>query len=155
MLNLTVGKFMNSLSHEVDLPTVAAGSSLQEVVRVMVKNHRRHIIYVVDSDNKLKGMISLDDLKDIIFRYYLNGKLEDAMVVTEYIEELFLSEKAEDVMSKDIVFCRKNEPLHDVIARMVQHDIKYLPLIDMEGRVVSELDILDVLELWLKEEEEI
>lgn len=63
--------------------------------------------------------------------------------------------KIKNVMNINLIFCRKYERLHDVIARMIEHDIKYLPLVDKEGRVISDLDILDLLELWLKKEEEI
>ncbi|HDH99010.1 MAG TPA: CBS domain-containing protein [Deltaproteobacteria bacterium] len=155
MLNLTISEFLGSLSHQIDLPIVAAGGSLKKVVRAMVKGHRRSIVYVVDSSGKLKGTISLSDLKDIIFRYYLDVRVKDSLVVTEHIEELFSSENAEDVMHDCPVFCHKHEKLHDVIVRMIEHDITHIPLIDTEGRVISDLDILDLLELWLKKGEEI
>ncbi|MCK4603720.1 MAG: CBS domain-containing protein [Deltaproteobacteria bacterium] len=155
MLNLTISEFLGSLSHQVDLPIVAAGGSLKKVVRAMVKGHRRSIVYVVDSSGKLKGTISLSDLKDIIFRYYLDARVKDSLVVTEHIEELFSSENAEDVMDDCPISCHKHEKLHDVIVRMIEHDITHIPLIDTEGRVISDLDILDLLELWLKKGEEI
>lgn len=53
------------------------------------------------------------------------------------------------------VSCRKHERSHDLIARMIEHNITHIPLIDREGRVIADLDILDLLELWLKKGEEI
>ncbi len=155
MLNLTISEFLDSLSHQVDLPIVTTGSSLKEVVRAMVEGHRRSIVYVVDSNGKFKGTISLGDLKDVVFRYYLDARVKDSLVVTEHIEELFSSENAEDVMDDYPVSCRKHERLHDVITRMIEHNITHIPLIDRESRVISDLDILDLLELWLKKGEEI
>jgi len=38
---------------------------------------------------------------------------------------------------------------------MIEHNITHIPLIDREGRVIADLDILDLLELWLKKGEEI
>jgi CBS domain-containing protein len=153
MLNLTVGEFLDSLSHQVDLPIVAT-RSLKEV-RARVKGRWRSIVYVVDSKGKLKGTISLSDLKDIIFCYYLDVRVKDSLVVSEHIEELFSSENAEDVIDNYPVSCHKHEKLHDVIARITEHNITHIPLIDREGRVISDMDILDLLELWLKKGEEI
>lgn len=150
MEKLTVRGFLEVLSHQLELPVVAAGSSLKEVVSAMVKGHRRRMVYVVDSEGKLKGAISLDDLKDVIFRYYLKGRVNLALVVTEHIAELFASEKAEEVMDAAPPVCVENEKLEDVLGRMIESNIKDLPVIDPEGRVIADLDILDLLEYWLK-----
>ena len=85
MERLTVRDFLDSLSHRVEPAVVATTSSLQQVVRAMLRAHRRRTVYVVDSGGKLKGAISLDDLKDVIFRHYLNGRIWDALVVTEHV----------------------------------------------------------------------
>jgi CBS domain-containing protein len=139
----------------MELPLVATTSSIKEVVHAMVQGSRRRLVYVVDSGGKLKGAISLDDLKDVIFRYYLDGKIRDALVVTEHIAELFSSETAEDVMDADLIVCRDHERLQDVITRMIERDVKDMAVIDQEGRVIADLDILDLLQLWLKTGEEI
>jgi CBS domain-containing protein len=151
--NLTVRGFLDSLSRRVELPVVAAGSSLKEVVCAMVKGHRRRIVYVVDSEGKLKGAISLDDLKDVIFRFYLKGRVNNALVVSEHIAELFASEKAEDVMDTAPPVCGEHEKLETVLGIMIERNVKDMPVIDQNGRVIADLDILDLLELWLKKGE--
>ena len=155
MQRLTVKDFLDSLSERMELPLVATTSSIKEVVHAMVQGSRRRLVYVVDSGGKLKGAISLDDLKDVIFRYYLDGKIRDALVVTEHIAELFSSETAEDVMDADLIVCRDHERLQDVITRMIERDVKDMAVIDQEGRVIADLDILDLLQLWLKAGEEV
>jgi len=126
---------------------------LKDVVRAMVKGHRRRMVYVVDGEGKLIGAISLDVLKDVIFRFYLSDRVSDIMVVSEHITELFTSEKAEDVMDPDISSCQEQETLHEVLARMIERNIRDLPVLDQQGRVIADLDILDLLELWLKKRE--
>jgi len=152
---LTVKDFIDSLSERMELPLVATTSSIKEVVRAMVQGYRRRLVYVVDSGGKLKGAISLDDLKDVICRYYLDGRIRDALVVTEHIAELFSSETAEDVMDANLIVCRDHERLQDVITRMIERDVKDMAVIDQEGRVIADLDILDLLQLWLKAGEEV
>ena len=150
MLPVTVRDFVDSLSHRPELPIVASGTSLKEVVCAMVKGRRRRIVYVVDSKDRLIGSITLNDLKDVVFRYYLNGRVPDVLVFTEHIERLFASERAEDLMARNLPVCHEFEGLRDVIARMIQQDVQDIPVLDKEGRVVADLDILDLLELWVK-----
>lgn len=150
MEKLTVRQFLDSLPCRLEVPVIGPESSLREVVGVMVKGHRRRIVYVVDADGKLKGAITLGELKDVIFHYYLNARVRDAIVVTEHITELFASEKADDVMEVDLVVCHEHETLHDVIVKMSERNIKAVPVLDREDRVIADLDILDLLELWLK-----
>ena len=150
MLSLTVRGFVDSLSPRPELPIVARGTSLKEVVRAMVKGHRRRIVYVVDSKGQLMGSITLNDLKDVVFRYYLNGRVPDVLVFTEHIERLFDSERAEDLMARNLPVCHEYEGLREVIARMIQQDVQDIPVLDKESRVVADLDILDLLELWVR-----
>ncbi len=149
MRPLTVQEFLNALPHRVELATVVRGSPLKEVAKTMVKGHRRRVVYVVDAQGRLQGAISLDDLKDTIFRYYLEAQVGDALVVTEHILEVFASEKAEDLMTTGLSVCREEEELPAVIARMIEANLKDLPVVDQEGRLIGDLDILCLLELWL------
>ncbi len=155
MLRLTVKIFLESLTHKPELPIVYRGATLKEVVGAMVKGYRRRIVYIVDPGDKIMGSITLSDLKDIAFRYYLDGRLSDLMVITEHIEGLFTSERAVDLMDINFPVCHEKERLGDVIARMIQKDLQDMPVLDKEDRVVGNLDMLDLLELWVKRGEEL
>jgi CBS domain-containing protein len=150
MEKLTVSDLLTSLTHCVELPIVSETGSLKEVVRAMVKGHRRRIVYVVDNDNRFKGAITLEELKNVIFHYYLNSSIRDVLVVTEHIDELFAAEKAGDFMNPDLIVCREHDTLHDVIVRMNEWDVLDIPVLDREERVIADLDALCLLELWLK-----
>jgi CBS domain-containing protein len=152
---LTVREYLNSLPHRVELPVVGADKSLEEVVRAMVKGHRRRVVYVVDSQNRFLGAILLGDLKNVVFRYFLKRQVSDALVVSEHITELFTSEKAEDIMDTDTVICYEDESLHCVIGRMMEADLTDIPVLDHDRRVIADLDILDLLALWLQKGEEV
>ncbi len=155
MEKLTVRDLLDTLSHCVELPIVATENPLKEVVQVMVKGHRRRIVYVVDAYNKFKGAITLEDLKNVIFHYYLDSRVRDVLVVTQHIEELFTSEKAFDIMNPDYIACFEDETLHDIIVRMNQWNVLDIPVLNREGRVIADLDILCLLELWLKKGDEV
>ena len=154
MKRSTVKDFLDSLPRRVELPVVKTESSLREVLHTMVKRHRGRVVYVTDSDGKVKGSISLDNLKDVIFRYYLKTRVSDALVITEHIVNLFASEKAEDVMDAGLIICHEDEWLCDVVTRMIERNVKDMPVVDQEGRIIADLDILDLLKLWLEKGEE-
>ena len=153
MSPFTVQEFLQALPHRVDLATVSKGAPLREVVRTMVAGHRRRIVYVVEADGALQGAIFLDSLKDTIFRYYLEAQVGDTLVVTEHLLEMFASETAEDVMETGLITCQEDERLQEVISRMIAGNLKDLPVLNREGRLIGDLDILCLLELWLLKEE--
>jgi CBS domain-containing protein len=149
MGNFTVREFLNALPHRINLSTVRRSTPLKEVVRTMVAGHRRRVVYVVDAAGILQGAIFLDSLKDTIFRHYLESKVGDALVVTERLMEIFASEKAEDVMETGLPTCQEHESLQEVISRLIEGNLKDLPVLDRDGRLIADLDILCLLELWL------
>ena len=149
MKKLTVSDLLASLTQCVELPVIGPESSLKEVVGAMIKGYRHRIVYVVDDNRKFLGAITLTDLKNVIFHYYLNSTVRDALVVTEHIEELFTSEKARDFMNPDQIVCHEDNSLHDIIMRMEEWNVMDIPVLDREGRVIADLDILCLLELWL------
>lgn len=153
MSPLSVQEFLQALPHRVDLATVSRDTPLREVVRSMVAGHRRRIVYVVEADGTLLGAIFLDSLMDTIFRYYLEAQVADTVVVTEHLLEIFASETAEDVMESGLVTCREDERLQEVISRMIAGNLKDLPVLDRDGRLLGDVDILCLLELWLLKEE--
>ena len=149
MSPFTVREFLEALPHRVDFATVSRVSPLKEVVQTMVAGHRRRVVYVVDEVGALLGAISLDDLKDSIFRFYHETQVGDALVVTDRLLEIFAAETAEDVMETGLVVCREHESLQEVISRMIEGNLKDLPVLDRDGRLIADLDILCLLELWL------
>lgn len=149
MSPLTVQEFLTALPHRIDLATVTSGTPLKEVVRTMVAGHRRRVVYVVEADGTLRGAISLDNLKDTIFRHYQEARVGGALRVTERLLEVFAAEKAEDVMFTGLPFCQLHESLQEVISRMIEWNIKDLPVLDRDGRLIGDLDILCLLEVWL------
>lgn len=155
MSPFTVREFLHALPHRVDLATVFRDTPLREVVRTMVAGHRRRIVYVVETNGTLQGAIFLTSLKDTIFRYYLESQVGDTLVVTERLLEIFAAETAEDVMESGLVTCREDERFQEVISRMIEGNLKDLPVLDSDGRLIGDLDILCLLELWLLKEEKL
>ncbi len=152
MKKITVQAFLQGLRHGLDVPTITIGSNLEAVVRAMIKGHKRRIVYVVDEDGRLRGAITLIRLQKVIFRPHLKRILTDSSIISENISEIFGAERAEDFMDTDIPVCTLEEDLGSVISRMMDYDASDIPVVDGHECIVSDLDILDILEFWLKTE---
>lgn len=82
----------------------------------------------VGENDKLVGMVTD---RDIICRGLGNGKTPEKLT-------------AKDVMTKGITFCRENEEVDDAIRIMESKQIRRLPVIDKDKRMVGMLSIGDI-----------
>jgi len=82
----------------------------------------------VGENDKLVGMVTD---RDIICRGLGNGKNPEKLT-------------AKDVMTKGITYCRENEEVDDVIRIIESKQIRRLPVIDKDKRMVGMLSIGDI-----------
>lgn len=82
----------------------------------------------VGEDDKLVGMITD---RDIVIRAFVDGS--DPLQLT-----------ARDVMSQPIIFCTANEDLDDAVRIMERKQVRRLPVIDHNRRMVGILSLGDV-----------
>lgn len=53
-----------------------------------------------------------------------------------------------DAMGHEATCCRAEDELSDALRRMAQHQVRRLPVVDDDGRVVGLLSLADVLQAW-------
>lgn len=94
---LTLLKLHNVV--EKDLSTVNPRTTLGELVRLIARS-KRNIFPVVDDDGFLKGIILLDDVREIMFERELYDKKLAADFMTQPPEMISHDEKMESVMKK-------------------------------------------------------
>ena len=82
----------------------------------------------VGENDRLVGMVTD---RDIVCRGIAEGL--DCSTMT-----------ARDVMSSGIIYCRDNEELDDAVRIMEQHEIRRLPVIDDDKRMVGILSLGDI-----------
>ena len=70
---------------ETDFIPVKADSTLRDLVHVITKSHR-NIFPVLDEENNLKGIVKLDDIRNIMFHQemYDTTKIRDLMITPEW-----------------------------------------------------------------------
>ncbi len=82
----------------------------------------------VGENDRLVGMVTD---RDIVCRGIAQGL--DCSVMT-----------ARDVMSSGIIYCRDNEELDDAVRIMEQHEVRRLPVINDDKRMVGILSLGDI-----------
>lgn len=105
---------------------VQPDASLNAIAKIM-KTEDIGAVPVGEND-KLVGMVTD---RDIICRGLGNGKKPEKLT-------------ARDVMTKGITYCRANEEVDDAIRIMESKQIRRLPVIDKDKRMVGMLSIGDI-----------
>lgn len=117
-------KISDAMHHKADW--AEAETSVSDVAKMMAKNDIGAV--PVGKKDKLIGMITD---RDIALRVVAKGR--DPKKTS-----------AEEVMTKDIIYCRTTETVEDAIHLMDQKKIRRLPVLDDNKRLVGMLSLGDV-----------
>lgn len=121
------------------VPTVTANASLAEVVEDLVRYERRRVV-VVDEQRHVVGLITDGDLIARATQFERPGIVQTIMerVPLASAESRSLQERtAADVMSQPVITVSAGSSLLDALQLLLQHNIKRLPVVDDEGRLVG------------------
>jgi CBS domain-containing protein len=105
---------------------VEAGTPVSEVAKIMQKDDVGAV--PVGRDDKLIGMITD---RDLALRVVAAGRDPNKT-------------RAEDVMSKGIIYCRTHQTVEDAIHLMDQKKIRRLPVLNDKKRMVGMLSLGDI-----------
>lgn len=106
--------------------TVAPDTPVRKVAELM---RDKHIGFVpVGKDDKLVGVVTD---RDLVIRYVAG-------------EEDAASAKAGDVMTDDLLYCRVSDKVEDVAANMGSQQVRRLPVVDDDKRLVGIVSLGDV-----------
>ncbi|MFO7539052.1 MAG: DUF190 domain-containing protein [Chloroflexota bacterium] len=137
-----------------DMPTVTPQATLEEVLQALEQDRRRRAV-VVDEQRRVVGIVSDGDLlrrsrptahSGLLARLrHLIGGQSPA----DPLPLLNAGETAVDLMSTPVITIVANASLADALRLMVKHQIKRLPVVDENGRLVGLLDRASLLRGWL------
>jgi CBS domain-containing protein len=111
-----------------DVVSIDAGSSVEDAIRVM---NGRKISAVIVSDHSNK--IGIFTERDVVRGYLaFEGKS-------------FKDIPVKDVMTTNLIVAQMEDDLNDVMAVMVEKNIRHLPVVD-GGKVIGMLSIRDIIQ---------
>ena len=114
------------------------------IVRSFVKAPGQHHLCVVDGEGRLLGLINRKRLFKSIFSHHVDADSRVSKLLL-----LHTAETSGDIMITDIITTREDEEIDAVISRMIAKNIRELPVVDEEGRVIGFLTLQMLMQRWL------
>ncbi len=128
------------------MPTlVSEDATLEELALAITEDPKKRSLCVVDKEGKLKGLITLKDLVKVIFPHLMEI---DTLGYSAY--RVVATQKASDLLSGVTSPLRDEEDLEEALSRMLDEGVEEIPVIDEEERIIGELDLLELLSVWLE-----
>jgi CIC family chloride channel protein len=115
-----------------DFPVIPAETSFTEMADKFAKS-KHHGFPVVDKNNRLKGMVTLDDMESKM------GKKSHELTVA-------------DIATTSLITAYPDESLHDVVQKLEAKEVGRIPVVDRKdpSRLVGVLRRYDILKAYLK-----
>lgn len=130
-----------------DVITVTAEMPIAKAWELML-DHMVKAIPVVDERGIVIGMLTDEDLLN-------RGGLQQRLSVAERLNEDILRKELDslqesellvkDIMTQPVITAVEDEPLAAAAARMAKEEIKRLPVVDREGKLVGLISRVDIL----------
>lgn len=135
-------KVSEALTQLASLPyLVVDGDCTLEEISDKIKDQRQvRGVYVADSQGRLQGTLSLG----VLIRHLTTARHKPLFHVRSWLTRL-TTEKVGDLMDEHVVYARLEEEVDDVLDRMIHSNIKEIPVVDEDRRVMAVMSLLD---LW-------
>jgi CBS domain-containing protein len=116
---------------------------LKDAVDAITQNMISRKVYVVDGEGKLIGVITIETLlRQVGYRV---GVREAGMIsFFKFLSGIF-KENVTEIMDKPVTITDKHKVL-DALQKMVEYHLNDLPVIDDEGKIVGELNSIEIIE---------
>jgi CBS domain-containing protein len=140
-----IGKVANFLkeSKPRNVPKVKENAGVSELIEAFVQSDHSRILYVVDDQERLKGIISLGNLVRHFFFHY-----HDTHIDSRHLVSMAVSETAKDFMYENALVALITDEIEDVLKRMIENNIKEIAILDSRKRVIADLTIIDLLKYY-------
>jgi CBS domain-containing protein len=125
------------------VPKVKEQAGVSELIEAFVQSDHSRIVYVVDEQERLKGIISLGNLVRHFFFHY-----HDTHIDSRHLISMAVSETAKDFMHENVLVARVTDDVEDVLKRMIKNNVKEIAILDSEKRVIADLTIIDLLKYY-------
>jgi len=121
---------------------VKLGSSLNEVADVFLQDLRRRAVFVVNEKMNVVGAVMLSTiLKHVAYRAGVRGK--GVVSAIRFLKEV-LSEKVDEVMLP-VDTITPDDTIEKALMIIVEKGILDIPVVDKEGKLIGELNGLEIL----------
>lgn len=121
---------------------VRAEATMREVAGLMLADRGTRDVYLVDSDGRFLGVISLRRLARHLFRHDVPDRSATDML------ELMSAQGAGDLALRKAAFVQLDDQLEQVLDVMFRFDVNEVPVVDAQKVVVGRVGMLDLVAAW-------
>lgn len=143
MKRVKVGKLRKYIVKEPVI--ISEDETLEEIILAFTSDPRVRVIYVVDKDKRLKGAILLENVINVVFSEHLTGDEFSAYKILSWLTKY----NARDLMVP-CPWVKDEDLVYDALKRMLEEKVEALPVVDDRGEVIGEINMLEILSLWLE-----
>ena len=122
------------------LPLIHEDADIKEVVNAMIHHECNRLLYVVDSNEKLTGVISLRILSRHVF-----SSSHEPQIHPRFLISMITAKKAKDIMQKNTIVATEEEKVKQVLKRMIRTGVEDIPVLNKEKRIIADLTLADLL----------
>jgi CBS domain-containing protein len=145
--DIRVSDVMAEVGKTIKPATVSMEAHLKDAVEAIIEDSETRKVYVVDSEGKLKGTITLETLlRHAGYRLGVRGTGMTSLL--RMLAEIS-HDRVTEVMNKPVKVLQ-SEMLVNVTKLMVEHHLNDLPIVDDNNVLVGELNGLDILKASTK-----
>ena len=123
---------------------VPPDAEIATIVRAFVSAPSLHHVCVVDADGRLLGLVNRKRLFKSVFSHHVAADSRVSRLL-----QLHTAQTSGDIMITDIMTTSEEEQIDAVISRMIEKNIRELPVLDENGRVIGFLSLLMLMQKWL------
>ena len=145
---IRIGEVIKGLEPR-DFPVVPENASIEDVMFAIVNCRHSRMLNVVNDRQQLMGTISLDAL----IRHVFSQDREPTIHARSLIGVLS-RETAGNIMLKQPIYATTEEEIGVVTRRMLKANVKDIPVVDSDKRVIADITIVDLLQHLLTLDEE-
>ncbi len=140
-LSATVAEFIE-ISHERKLDRVSADADIREIISTMADTEHARLLYVVNKEQKLLGVISTGHLARNLLMHMQGPELDNLCLINS-----ITSETAVDFIDRPLMTTYLSETMESILKRMIAANIKEIPILDNQGHLVGNITLMDILHI--------
>lgn len=140
-LSSTVAEFIEIL-HERKLARVYPDADIKEMISAFADIGHTRLLYVVDKEQKLLGVISTGNLARNILIHQMGAHMDNLRLM-----HAITAETAADFIDRPLMTAYLSETIEPILKRMVEANIKEVPILDNQGHLIGDLTLVDILHI--------
>jgi CBS-domain-containing membrane protein len=130
---------MQNIGHR-DFPCVSENSDISEVIRVAVHFPHTQLVYVIDDQKILLGVITIGSLMRHLYPHHYKEKIHPRDILRNIVVD-----NASHLMGSGNVNAMPEETVDIVLKRMASTGAKEIAVVDSDGRILADITAVDLL----------